>query len=101
MSDITRILSQSDSGDPQAAEKLLPLVYGSWNSKRRIALTGIEVGGNIGAGPADKGVGTKAASQRVVAVTAVERVVAVAAGERVVSCLAHVMQIGQRAGAGR
>jgi len=27
MSDVTRILAQVDSGDPQAAEKLLPLVY--------------------------------------------------------------------------
>lgn len=27
MSDVTRILSQIDSGDPSAAEKLLPLVY--------------------------------------------------------------------------
>ncbi len=28
MSDVTRILSQIESGDPSAAEKLLPLVYG-------------------------------------------------------------------------
>jgi RNA polymerase sigma factor (TIGR02999 family) len=27
MSDVTRIMSQIDQGDPQAAEKLLPLVY--------------------------------------------------------------------------
>src|SRR3954468_10112906 len=27
MSDVTRILSQIESGDPQAAEKLLPMVY--------------------------------------------------------------------------
>ena len=27
MSDVTRILSQIDSGDPAAAEQLLPLVY--------------------------------------------------------------------------
>src|SRR6186713_369361 len=27
MSDVTRILSQIDAGDPQAAESLLPLVY--------------------------------------------------------------------------
>jgi RNA polymerase sigma factor (TIGR02999 family) len=27
MSDVTRILSQMEAGDPQAAEKLLPLVY--------------------------------------------------------------------------
>src|SRR5678816_421257 len=27
MSDVTRILSQIESGDPSAAEKLLPLVY--------------------------------------------------------------------------
>ena len=27
MSDVTRILSQIDSGDPQAAQQLLPLVY--------------------------------------------------------------------------
>src|SRR5262249_6343083 len=28
MSDVTRILSEMESGDPQAAAKLLPLVYG-------------------------------------------------------------------------
>src|SRR5262245_57110637 len=28
MSEVTRILSQIDQGDPQAADKLLPLVYG-------------------------------------------------------------------------
>jgi RNA polymerase sigma factor (TIGR02999 family) len=28
MSEVTRILSEIESGDPQAAEKLLPLVYG-------------------------------------------------------------------------
>src|SRR6185503_10060075 len=28
MSDVTQILSQIEQGDPQAAEKLLPLVYG-------------------------------------------------------------------------
>ena len=27
MSDVTRILSQIEQGDPQAAERLLPLVY--------------------------------------------------------------------------
>jgi ECF sigma factor len=27
MSDVTRILSQIEQGDPQAAEQLLPLVY--------------------------------------------------------------------------
>ena len=27
MSDVTRILSQIESGDPSAAERLLPLVY--------------------------------------------------------------------------
>ena len=27
MSDVTRILSQINDGDPQAAEQLLPLVY--------------------------------------------------------------------------
>ena len=27
MNDVTRILSQIESGDPQAAEQLLPLVY--------------------------------------------------------------------------
>ena len=34
MSDVTRILSQIDSGDPQAAEQLLPLVY---DELRRLA----------------------------------------------------------------
>jgi hypothetical protein len=28
MSDVTQILSQIESGDPSAAERLLPLVYG-------------------------------------------------------------------------
>jgi RNA polymerase sigma factor (TIGR02999 family) len=34
MSDVTRILSQIEQGDPQAAEQLLPLVY---NELRRLA----------------------------------------------------------------
>ena len=34
MSDVTRILSQIDAGDPQAAEQLLPLVY---NELRKLA----------------------------------------------------------------
>ncbi|MCI0358457.1 MAG: ECF-type sigma factor [Planctomycetaceae bacterium] len=34
MSDVTRILSQIESGDPQAAEQLLPLVY---DELRRLA----------------------------------------------------------------
>jgi RNA polymerase sigma factor (TIGR02999 family) len=34
MSDVTRILSQIEQGDPQAAEKLLPLVY---NDLRKLA----------------------------------------------------------------
>src|SRR5436190_12343586 len=34
MSDVTRILSQIEQGDPQAAEELLPLVY---NELRRLA----------------------------------------------------------------
>jgi RNA polymerase sigma factor (TIGR02999 family) len=34
MSDVTRILSQIEAGDPQAAEKLLPLVY---NELRKLA----------------------------------------------------------------
>ena len=36
MSDVTHILSQIDSGDPQAAEKLLPLVY---EELRKLAAT--------------------------------------------------------------
>src|SRR5262245_17867016 len=36
MSDVTRILSQIDSGDPHAAEQLLPLVY---DELRRLAAT--------------------------------------------------------------
>jgi hypothetical protein len=36
MSDVTRILSQIEQGDPQAAEKLLPLVYNErFNSSGR------------------------------------------------------------------
>ena len=35
MSDVTRILSQIEQGDPQAAEKLLPLVY---DELRRLAM---------------------------------------------------------------
>ena len=34
MSDVTRILSQIDAGDPAAAEQLLPLVY---NELRKLA----------------------------------------------------------------
>ena len=34
MSDVTRILSQIEQGDPQAAEQLLPLVY---NELRKMA----------------------------------------------------------------
>jgi RNA polymerase sigma factor (TIGR02999 family) len=34
MSDVTRILSQIEQGDPQAAEKLLPLIY---NELRKLA----------------------------------------------------------------
>jgi RNA polymerase sigma factor (TIGR02999 family) len=34
VSDVTRILSQIEQGDPQAAEKLLPLVYGE---RRKLA----------------------------------------------------------------
>src|SRR6476660_5203280 len=34
MADVTRILSQIEQGDPQAAEKLLPLVY---DELRRLA----------------------------------------------------------------
>ena len=34
MSDVTRILSQIESGDPSAAEQLLPLVY---NELRKLA----------------------------------------------------------------
>src|SRR2546426_6847527 len=34
MSDVTRILSQIEQGDPQAAEQLLPLVY---NELRKLA----------------------------------------------------------------
>jgi RNA polymerase sigma factor (TIGR02999 family) len=36
MSDVTRILSQIEQGDPQAAEKLLPLVY---DELRKLAAT--------------------------------------------------------------
>jgi RNA polymerase sigma factor (TIGR02999 family) len=40
MSEVTRILSQIESGDPQAAEKLLPLVYDELRklAARRMAL---------------------------------------------------------------
>jgi DNA-binding GntR family transcriptional regulator len=34
MSDVTRILAQIESGDPAAAEQLLPLVY---NELRKLA----------------------------------------------------------------
>ncbi|HUE75047.1 MAG TPA: ECF-type sigma factor [Pirellulaceae bacterium] len=37
MSDVTRILSQIDSGDPAAAEQLLPLVYLVYNELRKLA----------------------------------------------------------------
>jgi hypothetical protein len=34
MSDVTRILSQIESGDPAAAEQLLPLVYDELTAER-------------------------------------------------------------------
>ena len=40
MSDVTRILSQIEQGDPQAAEKLLPLVY---DELRKLAADGDQV----------------------------------------------------------
>jgi len=39
MSDVTRILAQIDSGDPQAAEQLLPLVYDELRRLARSKLT--------------------------------------------------------------
>src|SRR5262245_34186265 len=39
MSDVTRILSQIEQGDPQAAEKLLPLVY---DELRKLAAAKLE-----------------------------------------------------------
>jgi len=39
MSDVTRILSEIESGDPRAAEKLLPLVY---NELRKLASARLE-----------------------------------------------------------
>ena len=35
MSDVTQILSQIESGDPSAAEQLLPLVYEELRSQGR------------------------------------------------------------------
>jgi RNA polymerase sigma factor (TIGR02999 family) len=39
MSDVTRILSQIDSGDPRAAEQLLPLVYDELRKLAALRLT--------------------------------------------------------------
>ncbi len=39
MSDVTRILSQIDSGDPRAAEQLLPLVYDELRRLARVKLS--------------------------------------------------------------
>ena len=39
MSDVTRILQQIESGDPSAAEELLPLVYSELTSDHPIDLT--------------------------------------------------------------
>src|SRR6478736_6501785 len=39
MSDVTRILSQIEQGDPQAAEKLLPLVYNELRKLARLKLS--------------------------------------------------------------
>jgi len=39
MSDVTRILSQIEQGDPQAAEKLLPLVYDELRKLAAVRLT--------------------------------------------------------------
>ena len=40
MSDVTRILSQIESGDPSAAEQLLPLVY---NELRKLAAAKLDL----------------------------------------------------------
>src|SRR2546423_3599174 len=39
MTDLTRILSEIESGDPQAAEKLLPLVYDELRKLVAVKLT--------------------------------------------------------------
>jgi len=52
MSDVTRILSQIESGDPSAAEKLLPLVYDELRklASAKLAHAGADAAGR-GAGP--------------------------------------------------
>jgi RNA polymerase sigma factor (TIGR02999 family) len=49
MSDVTRILSQIESGDPAAAEQLLPLVYGELRKLAAIKLSQEEPGQTLNA----------------------------------------------------
>jgi hypothetical protein len=49
MSDVTRILSQIDSGDPSAAERLLPLVYEELRNLAANRLTGENPGHSLNA----------------------------------------------------
>ena len=49
MSDVTRILSQIESGDPSAAERLLPLVYEELRNLAAIRLTGENPGHSLNA----------------------------------------------------
>ena len=51
MSDVTRILSQIGSGDPSAAEQLLPLVYEESVSWRRLGWPRRSRGKRSGYGP--------------------------------------------------
>jgi hypothetical protein len=54
MSDVTRILGQIESGDPKAAEQLLPLVY---DELRKLAAAKMAQE-NAGADAAGHGVGS-------------------------------------------
>jgi hypothetical protein len=42
MYDVTRVLSQIEQGDPQAAEKLLPLVPTGWQNPTHTKSFGVE-----------------------------------------------------------
>ena len=60
MSDVTRILSKIESGDPTAAEKLLPLVY---DELRKLAAAKLALE-KSGADVAGKGAGRRVAVRR-------------------------------------
>ena len=59
MSDVTRILSQIESGDPQAAEQLLPLVYDELRNLAAARLAHEQPGQTLAGDGADARGGTR------------------------------------------